>query len=409
MISVKEATQITLDQTAPIGTEVVSILEATGNVAAEDVLSDIDMPPFDKSSMDGYALRADDVRNCPAVLDVVGFIAAGDYPDLTVKSGQAVKIMTGAPLPNGADSVQMVEKTESLATNKVTILESVIPGKHIARRSEVMAADAKVLDQGTYLTSAMAGVLATVGKEEIRIYRRPRISILVTGNELVPAGQRPDKGQIRNSNSYALYNQVLQSGGRPELLGIVQDNLDELNAKIEQGLSNDILLVTGGVSMGDLDLVEGVLEKLGVKVFYNKVNIKPGKPTVFGRRDETLVFGLPGNPVSASTVFEVIVKPALRKAMGFAKWHNVRMNATIAKDFSSKTKRENYPAAWTCFSDSKFVTTPVNSKGSADVLAFANSNSFLVIPGEIDDLEEGQGVEVLLRDEFWRTCASRVS
>ncbi|MFQ5753646.1 MAG: molybdopterin molybdotransferase MoeA, partial [bacterium] len=286
-------------------------------------------------------------------------------------------------------------------------LESVSSGKHVAPKSEIMQANSRVISKGHYLSSAAIGVLATVGKVEVKVCQRPTVGILVTGDELVEVHQKPKPGQIRNSNGYVLYHQVRECGAVPELFGIAPDDLNKLRNKIQQGLKKDVLLISGGVSMGDLDLVDDVFEQLGVKIFYNKVDIKPGKPTVFGRKDNTLIFGLPGNPVSASTVFEIFVKPAIRKMMGFHQYHNMKLKAVLEKKITSRTKRQYFPPAWTYFENNTFFTTPLPSKGSADVLAFANSNSYLNIPGEVDEIKKGQGVEVLLRDEFWPTCLNK--
>ncbi len=402
MIAVKDAIEITLDEAAPSGVEEVDLKNASGNILAEDIFSDIDMPPFGKSSMDGYAFKAADCRSNSTILDVVGSIPAGVYPDFKIEQGQAAKIMTGAPLPQGADSVQMVEKTQSIGEDKVKILEPVPLGKNVSRKSEVIKADSKVLSKGTFISAAVVGALATVGKAQVSIFKRPEVGILVTGDELVEVAQQPTAGQIRNSNGYSLYTQVAESGASAELFAIAPDNMEYLTKSIELGLQKDVLLISGGVSMGDYDFVEEIMLKHGVRIFYDKVNIKPGKPTVFGRTSESLVFGLPGNPVSASTIFEIIVRPALRKIMGFSSCHSVKMRATLEKDYTTNTKRENYHPAWTFMRDNFFYTFPVRSRGSADVVAYANSNSYLITTKEKQKFNSGETVEVILRPEFWK-------
>ncbi|NIR51424.1 molybdopterin molybdotransferase MoeA [candidate division KSB1 bacterium] len=404
MIPVQKAIEIALAETSPIGTETVSIFDVNGFVLAQDVYSDIDIPPWDKSAMDGYAFKHSDVTDAPVELRVVGFIPAGVYPEVRVGKGEAAKIMTGAPVPEGADTIQMVEKTQSINKEKVKILEGVILGNHVAKKAEVLRSGEKVLTKGMLISPAVIGVLATVGKREVEIFRRPTVGILVTGDELVEVPQTPRAGQIRNSNGYVLFNQVRECRATPEWLGIAPDNLDQLSEKIAHGLTKDILLISGGVSMGDLDLVEDVFANLGVKVLYDKVDIKPGKPSVFGTGKDTLVFGLPGNPVSASTVFEVIAKPVLRKMMGFEQVHSPKLTAILSEDFRSKTKRANYAPAWVHYQQNSLIATPIASKGSADVLAFAKSNAYMVIPGHQMKIKKGQEVDVLLRDEFWRTC-----
>ena len=403
MITVQEAIDITLKETSILGTEKLALLQAFGRILAEDVYSDIDMPPFDKSSMDGYAVKSADTKDCPAVLEVLGFIPAGIYPDFSIKSGQSAKIMTGAPMPKGADSVQMVEKTKAIDDRKVEILEPVTFSQNVSKRGEIFQSPKKVLSRGTYLSPAVFGLLATVGMAEIQIYKRPNVGILITGDELVEVDQKPKPGQIRNSNGYALYHQVYESGAFPKLIGIAIDSSDELIKKIEQGLKNNVLVISGGVSMGDLDLVESAFKKLGVSIFYEKINIKPGKPAVFGRKDETLVFGLPGNPVSASTVFEVIVKPALRKMMGFNRLHNLKVKAILEEDFKSKTNRENFHPAQVYFERNQIRVVPISTKGSADVWGFAKSNAFMIVPKEIQAIKNGELVDVMLRNDFWNT------
>ncbi|MFQ5707344.1 MAG: gephyrin-like molybdotransferase Glp [bacterium] len=403
MISVQDALDITLAETRRLQAEEVSLLQACGYILAEEVFSDVDMPPFEKSSMDGYAVKYVDLKKAPAVLEVVGWIPAGTHPEFTIRRGQTAKIMTGAPLPAGADSVQIVEKSEPVADGRVKLLESIAPGGNVARAAEVLKAGEKVFGAGTYVSPAVVSVLATVGKSTVKIYRRAEVGILVTGSELVEIDQKPGLAQIRNSNGYTLYHQALEAGARPQHFGVVRDDADEITEKIEAGLSKDVLLISGGVSMGDLDLVAGILKKLGVQILYHKVNVKPGKPLAFGKKGRTLVFGLPGNPVSSSTIFEIFVKPTLLKMMGFRQIHNARVKAVLAADFRHKSKRETYHPARTVCADGQFHVTPLQSKGSADVLAFAKSNSFLILPGDRPAYDRGDQVEVMLRSEVWKT------
>ncbi len=402
MLSVTEAIEITLEHTRVANTENLALLDAAGCVLAEDIISDLDMPPFDKSSMDGYALRAADCQQVPANLQVVGTIPAGTMPEFEVKAGQAAKIMTGAPMPVGADSVQMIEKTQENGDFGVQILESIAEGKNVAQKGEIMQTGQPVLSEGVRLGSSVVGLLAAVGKTSVEVYRRPSVGILVTGDELVEVDTRPGPGQIRNSNGYALHEQVKAVGARPALLGIATDDLQDLRRLIGQGLQHDVLLISGGVSMGEFDLVEDVLAEYDIQVHYDKVNIKPGKPTVFGNNDRCLVFGLPGNPVSASTVFEVIVRPALRKMMGFRRLHSYYVDAILDDEFRSKTARDNYHPAYTVFRDGRFYASPVKSKGSADILAFARSNSYIIASGDRDHFAMGKQILAMLRDDFWR-------
>jgi molybdopterin molybdotransferase len=228
------------------------------------------------------------------------------------------------------------------------------------------------------------------------------ISIVTTGNELVEASATPEPGQIRNSNGPMLVAQIREAGCVPRFLGTASDDVKVLERMIADGLESDVLLVTGGVSMGELDLVEGVFARLGVHAFFDKVAIKPGKPTVFGRCDNTLVFGLPGNPVSALTVFEILVRPALRKRMGFADLHLPRVRATLTTEFHHRSGREDYHPAWTRCQEDRFTVEALPTHGSADLVAFARSNSYLVVPREVEVLKAGSEVEVVLRREYWQ-------
>lgn len=402
MIPLSEAVELTLSKTHILGTETVAISESSGFVLAEDITSDVCMPPFDKSMMDGYAVRSVDCEKSPVTLKIVETIPAGYYPKVALKPGQVSKIMTGAPMPEGADTVQVVEKTEQIAEDEVKILEAIPARKHIAYKSEIINSGGLILKKDAVISSNKIGVLASVGKASVKIYKRPRVAILVTGNELVEIGEKPGIGQIRNSNGHALYAQALNAGSLPTLLGIASDELDQLKKKIEVGLQSDVLLISGGVSMGEFDLVKNVLDDFKVEIKYEKINIKPGKPTVFGKKDATLIFGLPGNPVSASTIFELIVRPALRKMMGHTRFAHTRVAAVLEESFNSRTIRECYHPAFVRYGEDKFYAEPLKSKGSADIVAFAKSNSFIVTNAPKQAFEKGETITAVLRNDFWQ-------
>jgi len=402
MISVSQAIAIIMEHAAVTATEDVPLRDAAGRVLAQDVASDVDVPPFHKSSMDGYAFRAEDCQAPGTELHVVGVIPAGTYPDFRIGKGEAARIMTGAPLPDGADSVQMVEKTEALSVDSVRILETVPLGKNVARKSEIMATGDTVLAEGTYITPAVLAVLATVGKSRVTVHKRARVAILVTGDELVEIDRRPAAGQIRNSNGYAVYAQVAESGAVPHALGIARDNATSLGAQVSDGLGYDVLLISGGVSMGDYDIVEDVLAQHGVEILFDKINIKPGKPAVFGKTARTLVFGLPGNPVSASTVFEVFVKPALRKMQGFAQTRNTRLQAVLETDHHSRTVRECFHPGMCSLVDGRPHVRPLKTRGSADILGYARSNCYIITPSGSKAFKRGELIEIMLRDDYWK-------
>lgn len=401
MISVETALSKVLQTVRMLGEESVPLSEADGAVLAKDIVADIDMPPFDKSSMDGYAVRSADVANAPVQLSVVATIKAGQMPDFVLQPGQAAKIMTGAPIPKEADSVQMVEKTAPVGNNGVEIMESVLPGKNLAKQGEIMQAGTTVASKGTLVSPHVISVMAAVGSATVPIFRPPRVAILVTGDELVPVDEVPGAGQIRNSNGHALYAQVRAAQGLVDRFEAACDDLNELRTKIEAGLQKDVLLISGGVSMGDFDFVEDVLTRLGVQILFSEVNIKPGKPTVFGATESCLVFGLPGNPVSASTIFEVLVRPAIRKMTGHYSLSNPTQSAILAQKLVNGTNRVSFHPALTEFADGKLKTRPIASKGSADIVALSASNSFIILPEE-HTYEAGSEVAVMLRSEFWK-------
>ncbi len=402
MISVREAIDIILRQVQPEPPARVPLSEAAGSILAEDIQSDIDMPPFDKSFVDGYALRAEDVATVPIDLRVAGSVPAGVVPDFELKPGQAAKVMTGAPVPKGATAVQMVEETVDLPDRgEVRILQAVPAGKNVAPRGSDVRRGDVVVHAGTFISPAVIGVLASAGCSEVPVFPRVRVAIVTTGTELVDPSLKPAPGQIRNSNGPMLTEQVRAAGCEPLPLGIARDDPDVLLKALSAGLESDMLLVTGGVSMGDLDLVESVFADLGVQTLFDKVAIKPGKPTVFGRRGDTLVFGLPGNPVSVLTVFEILVRPALKKRMGFRRLHLPRVRARLLSEFQHRSGREHYQPARASLEDGGFVVEALPTHGSADLVAFSRSNSFLVVSQEVDRLPADSDVQVVLRSEYW--------
>ena len=399
MISRREALDRVLARAERQPAEQVLLLEAAGRVLAEDIAADHDVPPFPRSSMDGYAVRAADVTNVPATLEVVGLVAAGVTPDFEVQTGQAAKIMTGAPVPPGADAVVMVERTARPDSQHVEIQAAVLAGSNIAPLGTEAKAGQIVARAGTYITPAVISVLATFGRNVVKAYRAPSVAILASGDEIVDVSKTPATSQIRNSNSYCLFVQVNQAGAKPSLLGIAGDDKSVLRAKVTEGLKYDVLLTTGGVSMGDLDLLEEVFSGSGCEVYFNKVAVKPGKPMVFAKAGGTLIFGLPGNPVSAATTFELFVRPAIRKMMGFTTFELPVVKARLADNFQNRSEREYYAVAVTKYADGNYLTQPLRSKGSADIFAFGQSNSYLICPRDRTEFVAGEEVEVLLRTE----------
>jgi molybdopterin molybdotransferase len=400
MIPVEEALEIVLREAPALPFEEVALDDALSRVLAEDVVSDRDLPPFDRSAMDGYALRAEDVAAAPAALDVVGEVRAGQWPDLTVGPGQAARIMTGAPVPPGATAVQPVEKTQPLDEFRVTILSAVAEGANVAPRgSEVRAGDL-VLAQGRVIDPAAIAVLASAGRARVRVARRPVVALLVTGDEIVAVSDTPARGQIRNSNGPAVAAQARLAGAEVLLLGIAPDRQDAIAEALRAGLAADVLVVSGGVSAGDYDLVEPALLELGATFLFTKVAIKPGAPLVFGRCSGTLVFGLPGNPVSAQVTFDLFVRPALLKMQGARIVSRPRVTVELLAGVKNRSGRKSHLPARVRFEGGRLVARPLRSMGSGDLAAHARANALVVIEADRPQAVAGETAEAVLLGRF---------
>lgn len=401
MLSVVEAQEIILKHVAVLPPEVAPLVPASlGLILAENISSDIDAPPFDKSMMDGYAVRADDLAAGKAMLDVVEEITAGQTPKVQIKAGQAARIMTGAPISNGADAVVMVERSRMLDGNRVEIDDRPQPGQNILPRGREMRAGDVILKTGTVLRPQEFGLLAGVGRTTARVHPAPRVAVLPTGDELVDAQMKPGPGQIRNSNGPMIAAQVSRAGGVPKLLDIARDNVESLRSLIAKGLTANVLTLSGGVSAGKLDLVPGVLQELGVQAHFHKVEMKPGKPMFFGTRPNgdrpaTLVFGLPGNPVSSLVCYELFVRPALRKLQGQPEPHVRMVRAELTEDFPYRTDRPTYHPAQMIYDDAKVRVRAVPWFGSADLRGVLSANAFVLLPAGEHVHRAGERFDVL--------------
>ncbi len=400
MIPVEEALAIVLREATALPAEDVPLEEALGRVLAEDVASDTDLPPFDRAAMDGYALRAADVAGAPSALEVIGEVRAGQWPDLAVGPGQAVRIMTGAPVPPGADAVQQVERTQPLDEFRVTILSAVAAGANVAPRGSEARAGDVVLAGGRVIDPAAVAVLASAGRARVRVARRPRLAILVTGDEIVKVGQTPGPGQIRNSNGPAVGAQARLAGADVQRLGIAPDRQEAIAEALRAGLAADVLVVSGGVSAGDYDLVEPALLDLGARFLFTKVAIKPGAPLVFGRLGEALVFGLPGNPVSAQVTFDLFVRPALLKMQGARVTQRPRVRVELLGAVKNRSGRKSHVPARVRFEDGRLVARPVRSMGSGDLAAHARANALVVIEKEREHAPAGETAEAVLLGNY---------
>jgi len=407
VITVEEARELVLARIAALDTERVALLDALGRVLGEDVVSDIDVAPFDNSAMDGYAVRAVDVADAsadsPVVLDVVEYIPAGVAPTVTVATGEASRIMTGAPMPEGADAVVMIERTEAGAADgapggTVEILAPVKAGENVRYRAEEVRAGEAVLVKGEVVGAAAIGLAASVGHQTLTVNRRPRVAIVSTGDELVEVSERPGPGQIRNSNSYSLAAQVLAAGAEPHTLGIARDNVEHTRSLLGRASEFDLMITTGGVSMGDLDVVKGVLEEIGELEFW-KVAMRPGAPQTFGTIGGTPFFGLPGNPTSTMVGFELFVRPAIRKMAGFATLDRPRVSATLSHDVRKKAARRYFMRArLTKVADCTYSVAVSGNQSSALLTAMHRGNCLLSLPEGKDFFPAGCEVECIRLD-----------
>jgi len=399
MISVAEAIQIVIDETQPLRVEEVLLDQALHKVLAKDVVADLDMPPFDRAQMDGYAVRAEDVTTAPICLKIVGESIAGKGWHNEMSAGQAVRIMTGAPIPQGADSVQQVELTHELKDRTVVeLLESVELGKSIVKRGSEIRKGETVLKAGTTINAAMMAVLASFGYATVAVSERPQASILATGTELVSVDAKPGMDQIRDSNNYSIAAYTELAGGIPTRLPLASDLIGELTDRINAAANSSHLIITsGGVSMGVYDFTKTALQQLGAHVFFEKVALRPGKPTVFARLPNgTIFFGLPGNPVSVSVTFNLFVRPALLKMQGASEVTLKKETAVLARAVKGSHDRESYlPAQLTTNDDGELVAFPLKWGGSSDFVGFAMTTALIIIPANTKTVEAESRVKVL--------------
>jgi molybdopterin molybdotransferase len=397
MLSVDEAVRIVLAHAKPLPPETWPLSSVVlGQVLAENIVSDVDLPPHTKSMMDGFAVRSADLAAGPATLEVIDEVMAGHVPRQPVGPGQATRLMTGAPVPEGADVVIKVEDTRMVDERHVLMEEKAPkPGAHIVPKGGDVRAGEVVVAAGTVLRPAVIGLLAAVGRTAAQVYPAPRVGVLPTGDELVPAAQQPGPGQIRNSNGPMLMCQVSRSGGHPWHLGIARDEIERLRVMIREGLQAPVLVLSGGVSAGKADLVPGVLQELGVVAHFHKVFMKPGKPIFFGTAGSTLVFGLPGNPVSSLACFELFVRPALRQMRGETEVGPRFQQVPLADNYRSVTDRPIYHPAKIEVDATGPKVRPLRWSGSGDLRAVAFANALAQFPVGEHDYAAGQTVPVL--------------
>lgn len=400
MLPVEEAQRHVLAEIEPLAAERVPLVDVLGRVLREDVAARFDVPSADNSGMDGYAVRAVDIvgasGEAPAVLRVIEDIPAGRVPARRVEPGTAARIMTGAMVPEGADTVAQVEITDAGGT-EVRIFQPLSRGTNIRRRGDDMRAGCIALRAGTSIGAAETGVLASLQKAEILVGRRPTVAILSTGDEIIEVTDEPQAGRVVNSNSYALASLVREAGAIPRILGVVRDTREATIAAIESALASDFVISTGGVSAGAYDFVKDALDHLGAATKFWKVAMKPGKPVVFSRLRDRVYFGLPGNPVSCMVAFVLFVAPSIRKAMGrttdlLPPSVCVRTSAAM----TSKGDRRTYMRVKVVARNGELVATPMPAQGSHVSTSMLGANGLAVLEGGITRVDAGEMVEVVL-------------
>ena len=414
MISVEEALAYILKHFSPLEPERVPMLDALDRVLVEDIVAERNVPPFNNSAMDGYAVRADDIANAasdhPVVLRVIGDVAAGYTAPRAVERGTAMRIMTGAPMPEGADTVVRFEETSEGAQvrgagrdrDTVDILKAIQRGENVRAAGEDMRAGEVVLPKGRVVRPAEIGVLASLGQKQVSVHRRPRVAILATGDELVAIDEPLAPGKIRNSNEYANAAAVLKAGGVPIRLGIAHDNIEDLTAKIRAGLDADadLFLTSAGVSVGDYDMVKDVLNAEGEMHFW-QVKMKPGKPLAFGvlrgKKDVPLL-GLPGNPVSAMISFEVFARPAILTMLGKTLVARPTVRAILQENVENTANRRNFIRVVVEKREGGYTARTTGQQGSGILTSVSRANGLLVVPEEVTLVRKGETVDIRMLD-----------
>jgi molybdopterin molybdotransferase len=377
-------------------TEALPLVNAAGRVLAEAITADRDQPPFPRATRDGFAVRAQDVAKVPARLKVVAEIRAGSTAERAISRGECAEIMTGAPAPPGADAVVMVEYT-ARSGEMVEIQRSVEAGQNIVPVGSEAKAGAELIAAGARIRYPQVAVAAAVGKSWVNVFKRPRVAVLSTGDEIVAIGRAPGPSQIRNSNSYSLSAQVEEAGGIPERLPIAPDDAGRLRELIAEGLRCDLLLITGGVSMGKYDLVEQVLGEFDAEFIFTGAEIQPGRPVVFGRAQKTYFFGLPGNPISTMVTFDLFVRPMLEGLSGAAPAPLVFLQARLKSEVKTKTGLTRFLPALLTGEFERAEVEAVRWQGSGDIAANARANCYLVVPPDREHIPAGELVSILPR------------
>jgi len=401
LTSLTTAQEIVLAAASVLGCEKVGLLDALGRVLGEDIIAPRANPPWDNSAMDGFAVRWADIHSEHTIstipeLKIVEDVAAGAVAINSVGSGEAIRIMTGAPMPAGADTVVRVEYTEPSETTVRIIKPEYGRGANIRPKGDDVQEGECIIAKGTQLRSGEIGMLAILAKSFVLVHQRPRVGILSTGDELADLDESFDENKIVNSNSYGIAAGVQEAGGVPVLLGIAKDDPDSLKDKIREGLTCDILVLSGGVSMGDYDFTKPVFAELGADMNFWKLAIRPGQPVAFGKIQGKLAFGLPGNPVSSMVTFDQLVRPAIMKMGGHAIWERPVVKAVFQETFSKQTDRRHFLRGVLKHEDGVLTVRTTGKQGSGILTSMVKANGFIDVPEDVAGLQPGDLVDVQL-------------
>ena len=402
MISVEEALERILAEITPLSTIRVPLPESLGHVLTEDVISQEDIPPFANSAMDGFALLSRDSKPSDGQtprLRVTGGIAAGYVADHSVEPGTAMRIMTGAPVPPGADTVIQVELTRSDGPESewVEILQEVAPGNNIRPAGEDMHHGQTILSRGTEIGPWEIGILATLGWSTVPVTRRPRVAILGTGDEVIDVHEPLQPGKIRNSNSYLLEAAVRQAGAEPKRLGVARDTVESLREKFSEAIQCDLIITTGGVSVGEFDLVKNIMTEQGEIRFW-RINMRPGKPVAFGHIGAVPLLGLPGNPVSAAVTFEIFGRPVIRKMLGHTRLLHPQADIIVEDGVSERVMRRHYVRAHVEWRNGRLIAHTTGNQGSNIMTSLLNANALLIVPEGGTVIQPGDTAKAIMLD-----------
>jgi len=388
MIPISKAYEIVMGSSFSTGKETVPFTESLNRILSADVISDMEMPPFNKASVDGFACRKSDLGN---ELEVIETVSAGEWPEKPAGKNLCTRIMTGAAVPEDADSVIMVEDTETLPSGKIKFTGSSTK-ENIAFRGEDIRKGDVVLKAGNIIRPQDIGVMATVGHTSVTVSKKPHAAIISSGDELVEPHEKPGRSQIRNCNAFQLMAQAERAGATGKYYGIARDDEEETYHIVQKAISeNDLVIISGGVSMGDFDFIPAVLERTGVKILFTRVAVQPGKPTTFGIHIKALIFGLPGNPVSSFLQFELLIRPLINKMMGFS-WQPIIKTLPLKNDFFRKSA-ERMGLIPVIITDDELVS-PVEYHGSAHISAIPGAFGIIAIPPGQNKIEKGRMVSV---------------